>query len=60
MSVIDIVIVTCVSLFVFLFGGYLLLQKLRGKPVNSCSYCASKKGNKLLKDYRKKYGKRCG
>ena len=60
MNIFDVLIVTFVSVFGASFLLYLMVQKLKGKPINSCSYCASKKGNKLLKDYRKKYGKRCG
>ena len=60
MNIFDVLIVTFVSVFVALFLFYLMVQKLKGKPINYCSYCVSKKGNKLLKDYRKKYGKRCG
>lgn len=60
MSILDIIIVTFISFFVVIYGGFLLIQKLKGKPVNSCPYCGVNKGNRLLKAYRKKYGKRCG
>ena len=60
MSVSDIIILLCVILFVLIFVSYLLVNKIKGAPVNTCSYCASNKGNKLLKAYRKKYNKRCG
>lgn len=62
MSAPDIIILVTVILFVVGFASYLLINKLKGTPVNTCSYCKSKSGNKLLKAYRKKYKneKRCG
>ena len=60
MNLLDIIIVSLIVLFVLIYGGYLCILKLKGKPLNSCPYCGGNKGNKLLKAYRKKYGKRCG
>ena len=62
MNIPDIIILVSVILFVVGFISYLLINKLKGNPVTTCSYCKSKSGNKLLKAYRKKYKKekRCG
>lgn len=62
MNIADIIILVSVIIFVVGFLSYLLVNKAKGTPVTSCSYCKSRSGNKLLKAYRKKYknNKRCG
>lgn len=44
----------CLSLFGYLIGSY-LYKKAHHLPNGDCAYCAKTK-NRLLKDYRKRYG----
>ena len=50
-----IIIVLLIAFFAFLIGRY-IYRKKNNLPTGECSCCShSKKGNELVKKYRKKY-----
>jgi hypothetical protein len=50
-----IVIILCVLIVGGVLGRY-IYRKVKKLPTGECSYCSNtKKGSKLLKEYRKKY-----
>ena len=50
-----IVIIACTLIVGGVIGNY-IYRKIKKLPTGECSYCSkAKKGNKLIKAYRKKY-----
>ena len=50
-----VVIIACVLIVGGVIGNY-IYRRIKKLPTGECSYCSNtKKGSKLLKEYRKKY-----
>ncbi len=56
MGPVEIITIVSVSLILISFIGVYIYKKIKKIPTGECA-CCSKKGNKLLKDYHKKYKK---
>ncbi len=62
MDIVEIIVIICCILIVGGVLGNYIYKKVKKLPTGECSYCHSsskKKQNKLLEDYRKKYGSKC-
>ena len=49
-------IILCILILGGIIGRY-IYKKIKGLPTGECACCKSSKTNRLLKEYRKKYGK---
>ena len=54
MQPIEIIVIVITAIIVASIIGNYIYRKIRHLPTGECAYC-SKKGNNLLKRYRKKY-----
>ena len=58
MNPIEIVVIIAIVLFFGYMIGNHIYRKKKNLPTGECQFCGStKKGNKLVKGYHKKYGK---
>lgn len=56
MGIVEIITIISVSLILISFLSIYIYKKIKKIPTGECACCA-KKGNKMLKEYHKKYKK---